>query len=186
MRNEIGARIAKLRESKGLSQKQLAEALKVRRETVTQWENATRDLKTEYLVKLAQYFNVSVDYLLFLSDAPSRNEDIQGLHSKTGLWDGAITQLIVDKYIDDTERAEFASYLIQHECFPKLIKSIKQYHSFSPDQTCYIDIHGDDHETSMQALFKLIVSDLFWGIANDFTVKPGQIMIDRKTGESNG
>ena len=63
----IGVCIAKLRESRGLSQKQLSDelgklGLKVRRETVTQWENGTRDLKTEYTIKLADFFGVSCDY----------------------------------------------------------------------------------------------------------------------------
>lgn len=65
----IGLRISKLREERGLSQKQLADelekiGLKVRRETVTQWENGTRDLKTEYTVKLADFFGVSCDEIL--------------------------------------------------------------------------------------------------------------------------
>lgn len=65
----IGLRIAKLREDRGLSQKQLADelgkiGLKVRRETVTQWENGSRDLKTEYTVKLADFFGVSCDEIL--------------------------------------------------------------------------------------------------------------------------
>lgn len=60
IREKIGLRIAKLRESRGLSQKQLADelekiGLKVRRETITQWENGTRDLKTEYTIKLADF-----------------------------------------------------------------------------------------------------------------------------------
>lgn len=65
----IGLRISKLREERGLSQKQLADelekiGLKVRRETVTQWENGSRDLKTEYTVKLADFFGVSCDEIL--------------------------------------------------------------------------------------------------------------------------
>ncbi len=65
----IGSRIAKLRMERGLSQKQLADelekiGLKVRRETVTQWENGTRDLKTEYTIKLADFFGVSCDEIL--------------------------------------------------------------------------------------------------------------------------
>lgn len=65
----IGLRISKLREERGLSQKQLADelekiGLKVRRETITQWENGSRDLKTEYTVKLADFFDVSCDEIL--------------------------------------------------------------------------------------------------------------------------
>lgn len=78
MRNKsewnIGVCIAKLREDRGLSQKQLSEelgklGLNVRRETVTQWENGTRDLKTEYTIRLADFFGVSCDYILRGIDA---------------------------------------------------------------------------------------------------------------------
>ena len=69
IREEVGLRIARLRESRGLSQKQLSDelekiGLKVRRETVTQWEAGTRDLKTEYTVKLADFFGVTCDEIL--------------------------------------------------------------------------------------------------------------------------
>lgn len=77
LREQIGERITALREARGLSQKDLSDelakiGLTVRRETVTQWENGTRDLKTEYLAKLSQFFNVSADWLLGLTDAPER------------------------------------------------------------------------------------------------------------------
>ncbi len=61
---EIGKRISRLREQKGLTQLELAKALGVKRETVTQWETGTRDLKTEYTVKLADFFDVSSDEIL--------------------------------------------------------------------------------------------------------------------------
>lgn len=62
--NEIGERIKKLREARGLSQHQLSVALNVTREVVAKWETGTRDLKTAYMVKLADYFNVTCDYIL--------------------------------------------------------------------------------------------------------------------------
>lgn len=76
IREDIGEKIFLLRESRGLSQKELSEeltniGLPVRRETVTQWENGTRDLKTEYLAKLSQFFNVSPAWLLGLSEDPN-------------------------------------------------------------------------------------------------------------------
>lgn len=60
----IGTRIKKLRESKGETQAEVATHLCVKRETVNQWENNTRDLKTEYTIKLADYFNTTCDYIL--------------------------------------------------------------------------------------------------------------------------
>ena len=89
----IGVCIAKLRESRGLSQKQLSDelgklGLKVRRETVTQWENGTRDLKTEYTIKLADFFGVSCDYIL--RGVSSENLRVS---KETGLQNEAINKL---------------------------------------------------------------------------------------------
>ncbi len=89
----IGSRIAKLRMERGLSQKQLADelekiGLKVRRETVTQWENGTRDLKTEYTIKLADFFGVTCDYIL--RGIESENVSISKV---TGLTNESINKL---------------------------------------------------------------------------------------------
>ena len=77
LREQVGERITVLREARGLSQRDLSDELAklglvVRRETITQWENGTRDLKTEYLAKLSEFFGVSTDWLLGLTDAPER------------------------------------------------------------------------------------------------------------------
>lgn len=59
--NEI---IKSLRVEKGLSQKQLAEVLNVAQNTVSNWENGTREPDLPTIRKLAEYFNVSTDFLL--------------------------------------------------------------------------------------------------------------------------
>ena len=46
----------------------MAQALNVKQQTVAQWENQERDLKTGAIISLAKYFNVSTDYLLGISE----------------------------------------------------------------------------------------------------------------------
>lgn len=53
-----------LRQSKELSQVQLAEKLGVAKQSVSNWENDNIMPSIEMLVKIADYFNVSTDYLL--------------------------------------------------------------------------------------------------------------------------
>lgn len=75
--NSIGARIEQLRKEKGLTQAELGKELGVKRETVNQWESNTRDLKTQRIIDLAQFFGVTADYLLGLSPYTRReNEEI--------------------------------------------------------------------------------------------------------------
>ena len=81
----IGKRIKELREKKGETQADLAKELYVKRETVNQWENETRDLKTAYTIKLADYYNTTCDYIL--RGVQSENVDINRI---TGLSDEAI------------------------------------------------------------------------------------------------
>ncbi len=57
-------RLKQLRNEKGLYQKELADILGVSRPTITQYENGTRTPDHETLNKIADYFNISLDYLL--------------------------------------------------------------------------------------------------------------------------
>lgn len=57
-------RLKNLRQKMGLSQTDVARALGVSRQSYNFYENGKRDPDTEMLKNIADYFNVSVDYLL--------------------------------------------------------------------------------------------------------------------------
>ncbi len=57
-------RLQDLLDSRNLSQKQLAESINVRQNTISDWKNKGNLPQGETAIKLAQYFNVSLDYLL--------------------------------------------------------------------------------------------------------------------------
>ena len=63
-------RLKELRKKHGLTQKQLASALHVAQNTVCNWENGVRQIDTEYIKQIAEYFHVSTDYLLGCEDSP--------------------------------------------------------------------------------------------------------------------
>ena len=86
----IGQRIKDLREERGITQDQLGKALYVSRETVIKWEAGQRDIKTEYTVKLAKYFNVSSDYLIGLIDVRTTNADMKAVCEYIGLSEEAV------------------------------------------------------------------------------------------------
>lgn len=56
--------LVKLREAQGLRQEDVAKVLGVSRQAYCTYENDKRQAGYETLIKLADYFNVSVDYLL--------------------------------------------------------------------------------------------------------------------------
>lgn len=69
---EIGHVIAKLREKKGISQKELANILNVSAGAVALWEVNKRCPSLESLVSIADYFNVSMDEF-FVNDRKNSN-----------------------------------------------------------------------------------------------------------------
>lgn len=61
-------RLKELRSEKELSQTQLAKELGVSQRSVSNWETGVRQPDFETLEKLANFFAVSTDYLLGLTD----------------------------------------------------------------------------------------------------------------------
>ena len=59
--------IRELREDAGLSQADIANMLNCSQVAYSYYEIGRRDIPTEILIKLAQYYNCSVDYLLGLT-----------------------------------------------------------------------------------------------------------------------
>lgn len=57
-------RIKELRTKANITQKQLAEFIGVTSQTILNWENGIFEPKISELIKLANYFHVSVDYLI--------------------------------------------------------------------------------------------------------------------------
>jgi transcriptional regulator with XRE-family HTH domain len=65
----LSDRLKQLREDKGWSQRYVSERLGIKRSsTYANWEYGIRDPDTETLVKLAQIFEVTTDYLSGASD----------------------------------------------------------------------------------------------------------------------
>ena len=61
-------RIRNLREDKDLTQKQLGQLLNMSQTGYNQYEIGKNDIPTSILIKLAKFYNTSVDYLLNLTD----------------------------------------------------------------------------------------------------------------------
>lgn len=61
----LGQRIKRLRQEKGWSQVQLAKKLNVHQKQISGYERAVHVPSTEILIRIAELFNVSLDYLAF-------------------------------------------------------------------------------------------------------------------------
>ncbi|MDE5943324.1 MAG: helix-turn-helix domain-containing protein [Clostridia bacterium] len=64
----LGKRLKELREEQGLTQKQVAQKLNMNSVTYLHYEKSQREPPLSVLVDMAKFFDVTVDYLLGVSD----------------------------------------------------------------------------------------------------------------------
>ncbi len=69
-KNIFGERVLALRRQKGLKQKELGEILGLSGKAISTIETGDRKTSIDKLAALAQYFHVSTDYLLGITDDP--------------------------------------------------------------------------------------------------------------------
>jgi len=72
----LGQKIKHLREELNLTQEELGKILNVSKPTISRYEANTNEPNTDTLKKIAQYFNVSIDYLLDNSNKKNPNIEI--------------------------------------------------------------------------------------------------------------
>ena len=65
-------RLKDLREDKDLLQKDVAKILNMSQTGYSKYEVGTNDIPTEVLIKLSYFYNVSVDYILGLTNKKER------------------------------------------------------------------------------------------------------------------
>lgn len=69
----FGVHLKEIRKMKGITQKQLALGIGASERGIQQYELGERKPNYDMLIALADYFDVSIDYLVGRSDDPSRH-----------------------------------------------------------------------------------------------------------------
>ncbi len=82
-------RIRSLREDRVWTQKRMAELLFINRRTYSSYETCVRSMSPEILIKLARIHNVSIDYLLKLTDEkrPIKGNEFYNYAARRSLWE---------------------------------------------------------------------------------------------------
>ena len=73
-------RIKELRQSLGINQVEFGRRINVSKQCVCNWENGNIQPSIDMLIRIANTFSISADYLLGLSDTPTL--DVSGLTSE--------------------------------------------------------------------------------------------------------
>ena len=94
----LGDRLKKIRKEKNLRQIDLASSLGLAQTTIANYEQGTRFPNEKTLSQIADFFNVSLDYLLGRSDTLVNNEDIT--YQQSDINENTEFLLLRKKYFD--------------------------------------------------------------------------------------
>ena len=83
--DKLNSTIKKLRQDKGINQEQLAQQLHVTRQAVSNWETGKTQPDIETLTRIAEYFDVSVEHLIYGMDY-QRDSDDPNVWKRTWRW----------------------------------------------------------------------------------------------------
>ncbi|MEI7026131.1 helix-turn-helix domain-containing protein [Paenibacillus sp. y28] len=89
-----GNRIAKLREEKRMTQEELALKIGITRAALSHYENNRREPEYQTLQKIADFFSVSIDFLMGRTSKPQQHLDpaVRGFADSLDLSDEAILE----------------------------------------------------------------------------------------------
>lgn len=95
------SRIKQLRENRGLIQEILAAELGITQQMLSKYERDILCIKVDVLMKIAEYFNVTTDYLLGISEV---KRDLQGQMKKNKTLDTYYDLIEIYKDLDEYDQ----------------------------------------------------------------------------------
>ena len=139
-KNGIGARLMRLRGDR--SQGEVANELNIEQRTLSHWENEERRIKDTDIIKLADYYKSTCDYIL--RGVNSGNVEI---HKSTGLTDESISRLS-----DFASHPESSSglirtinYVLGSQTGLTIISFIERYFELPRNSKSIVNIYFDGH-----------------------------------------
>lgn len=102
----IGKKIKELRETKGLTQKELADKLGLSDGAIGFYETERRNPPIEILNKLADFFDVSVDYLLGRTEIPNLYKEKDVIEKKKKELDEYFTLQELEEFLYEKRKIQ--------------------------------------------------------------------------------
>lgn len=141
-------------------------------QAISQYKLGTSLPKTENLIKIADYFGISVDYLLGRTETRSRSEDIQVTAKTTGLSEKSVKSLqsitkILGRAQNGFTCADALNNLICNEKFMSFVIAFWDFECKSEDFNDnkeqfirnYMIQNGNKPENLMESVAKAVIED---------------------------
>lgn len=136
---------------------------------------SNKGMRIEYLYCLADFYGVSTDYLLGISNSRSRNTEIRTISNATGLSDKSILKLTLDKEFidkgiydpDDFSYISVLNRIIESESFADMSKLADAYCRLTADSSLHIDLDHlvpglDDASIQTAVFLKALLTEYFF------------------------
>lgn len=171
MNKEFARTITHLRKKKGISQKEACEELGISQALLSHYEKGIRECGLAFLVKLADYYEVSVDYLLGRTTNPSGKDELDENEAAKELGDinsrKTNTYCMLNRKLQVNTTAVIYSILSEINN-KKLTRSVSEYLSiaqYSVFRALYsandkssgelFDVNNSDYKSYCKALLDL-------------------------------
>lgn len=119
-------RLKDLRQGEKISQAELASALNISNRTISMYEQGNSEPNVEILSKIADYFNVTADYLIGRTSC--KNIENQSISDSLGIDEKTIEiLLLLSATTYKYSNLDYLEAIIQHPQFPALLNQINSY-----------------------------------------------------------
>lgn len=90
----FGDKLKELRKEQNLTQEEIGELCEVGKTTISNWENNITQPPFEIVKRLAQYFGVTIDYLLnFTQEDADNMEKLKQALKQAGMWNYSMNDM---------------------------------------------------------------------------------------------
>lgn len=118
------------KKKEGLRQKDIANALGVGSGTLSEWCSDNKTATIDVLPKIADYFDVSIEWLIGCSDVRKREIKTQAIHEETGLSEKTINILTMWKSCKDPMLGyctDFVDDLLSYDNISSIVWTLRVY-----------------------------------------------------------
>ncbi len=155
-------------DSKGMNitQGEIAQEIGISPAALTRYLNEDKDIRTDVLIMIADYFNVSVDYLLGRHNGIKDDEKIIVASKETNLSECSINKL---KNMEPRKK-ELLNKIIEHDRSEQILSKIKDFLDLYLEEDDCTNKLNILKALSMESNVKSSDAIIYWTIGDEFPV----------------